>query len=204
MKTKLLAGLIAGCSMFFVATISQATTLTTFTDYDTWAVNVDTYQLEDFDDSTLVSGLGFTSTSGGRVNSGGYFYDRPTASNGGTVWTFDTAVNSFGGIWDLAGPGGSGMGLLLTMSDGSSTFVAPEISNATDNFWGFTADTYFTSVSIVAATQGGIAETYHLDNLVFGNTPATAAVPEPATMLLFGTGLIGLIGSRSRTKRRNG
>ena len=39
---------------------------------------------------------------------------------------------------------------------------------------------------------------FEVDNIAVGNSP----VPEPATMLLFGTGLVGLAGSRIRKKKK--
>ena len=36
----------------------------------------------------------------------------------------------------------------------------------------------------------------------FGNVDPSAPIPEPATMLLFGTGLVGLVGSRLRKKKK--
>jgi hypothetical protein len=35
-----------------------------------------------------------------------------------------------------------------------------------------------------------------------GDVTATAPVPEPATILLFGTGLVGLAGFRKKLKKR--
>jgi hypothetical protein len=180
-----------------MVTAVSATTITTYTDFTSWEAAAGTYILEDFADDILVSGLNFNSTSGGEIIDG-YLYDRPTSSNGGTTWYFDVAVNSFGGLFDLS-PGGAGMGLLLTMTDGITLFYSPEINANTNNFWGIITDISFTSVTIASGTQGGIAETYHLDNLVYAET---SPVPEPATMLLFGTGLAGLIGSRVRRGKK--
>ena len=71
-------------------------------------------------------------------------------------------------------------------------------------FWGFVSDTAFDSVTLKGWTQTGWAETYELDNLVYsvpsglGSIPSGSGgtIPEPHTIVLFGTGLAGLLGWR--------
>ena len=66
-------------------------------------------------------------------------------------------------------------------------------------FHGFiaTGGEYFTSLRVNPSSFGPIVA---VDNVSLGL--ATNPVPEPATMLLFGTGLVGLAGSRIRKKKK--
>lgn len=41
-----------------------------------------------------------------------------------------------------------------------------------------------------------------IDNINFDQSSSTAPVPEPATMLLFGTGLLGIVGKRLKRKKK--
>ena len=67
--------------------------------------------------------------------------------------------------------------------------------NTTD-FVGFTSDTPITSLTF--AEQG-----YGMDITQFttGSATSSAPVPEPATLLLLGSGLLGLAGFRKKFKK---
>ena len=87
-----------------------------------------------------------------------------------------------------------------TTSDGQTlTQLVSSNDFNTFSFVGFTSSpgTFITSV-VIATTAGS---TPLIDNLSFNGTAAPTATPEPATMILFGTGLAGMA-SYARKRRR--
>lgn len=134
---------------------------------------------------------------------GGLYDDRVVGDSSYTVFSFATAVTGFGATWDLS-PAGLGQGLLLLV-DGQA--VGREIPHdLVGGFFGVTSTTPFDSVVIYGGSQGGIAESYRMDDLVFAlpsdglgggllppglDTPA-APVPEPQTYLLMLLGLVAI------------
>jgi hypothetical protein len=186
---------------------AAAQALTVHVDRDAWAEAAGGPVLtERFDAAVPGNGLSIVEVGSGHGwgVSGGRYDDRVVGDSSYTVFSFASAVTGFGATFDLS-PGGFGQGLLLLI-DGLA--VGREIPNDTvGGFFGVTSSTPFDSVVIFGGSQGGLAESYRLDDLVFApagggvfdpplpppdiGAPA-APVPEPQTYLLMLLGLVAI------------
>jgi hypothetical protein len=197
----------------------SAITFTAYTDHNQWItatngwthypfLSTPIYQSQNPGTSVITDAGAFGAPRGVFIGSYDQVWtDRVTESfgEGTTWWITGLDMQAFGGYWDFS-PGGWGQGLTLTvslLSKGSAHVfdicgapgcaIPGQTYYVPDGTWfGVVASGPFDAMTISADHQPGVAETFDLAGLDL------ARVPEPGTLVLLGTGLLGLAGAARR------
>ncbi|MFZ5572464.1 MAG: PEP-CTERM sorting domain-containing protein [Thermodesulfobacteriota bacterium] len=134
-------------------------------------------------------------------NQSGIYLDNGTYSNEGfgvLRMDFASATNAFGFTWGMAEPFAT---WVLTAYDAGNNILESRNlpstgASSAGEFFGLAAN----NISYATLAWNGSYDWVAIDNFTF--TETAAAVPEPATMLLFGAGMIGLVTtSRKKCKK---
>lgn len=158
-----------------------------------------TLAFDDFSSGSTTNANFSVTGNGVFVTNDGELRGRPTIRGSDMTYTFSSPISAFGGDFDTS-PGGNGIGLRFTL--GSGEVVSEELSAPYDNFWGFVADTTFTTLTISGGSGFGFAETHTFDNFSFGIAAPLAPVPLPASLPLLFAAVAGLFGVQRWSRRR--
>jgi len=219
---KLLYTLAACAAVAFAAAPARADTVlfTSRTLFNGAATNLTTITFEgiaapnsvaNFPSPLTLSGVTFSGPSGGSLQvsvlDSGFFSPLFQFNSGAVLGgfgfievTLPAGVTAIG--TDLMSTNPTGSPFQVVLANGE-TFLVNTPLRPERGFFGITTDVAIASIrfTTLPAAPGASPGIPLLDNFSFGQAANPAAVPEPATLLLLGTGLAGLA---TRARRRKG
>lgn len=214
---KLLFTLAAFAAVVFVSTPARAdtivfTTRSAFVAATSSLTTIDfegiapTNSVANFSSPLTIAGATFSGSASGSVSvvDSGFFSPLFQFNSGASLSGFafvdvtlpagTTAIGT-----DLMSTNPSGLPFQVTLSNGE-TFLVNTPTAPARGFFGITSDVAITSIRFVTVPAPGQSAGIPLvDNFSFGQA-APASVPEPATMVLLGTGLAGIVVRARRRK----
>lgn len=205
MKKKLLAGLAAGIMQFGMAGAANATIIgvgdfvsPTIIDFETAPSGLigSFYVGQGVIFAHLNGGIAWdTGTGGGNSLTASNFFSEAGFPNGEAI--FSGLINKAGFYITTNG----GDNTVVSAYSGSTLVGSEFFTTGGAGGGGSFAGLSFTSGfdRIVIATEHNINGAFAIDNFRFEG--GTQPVPEPATMLLLGTGLVGLVSARKKKKK---